>query len=202
MIVVSVSMLMSKITRKKAYIIFIIILDMILVIPNIIYIYKCYPIKSSITANPEFTDNANESVLNLIPAGKKVFSVNDPFKGQYNGFYSAYMWHNSYAVLKINNGELKLTDYILSFDYVLYNKNGHMDIDNKELTTILKSAGESNPFLVLFAETDTHILYKVNKKLEKDKVIQEETFSSPRKSKTSRPAIFRIKQKQDIYIIS
>lgn len=197
LIVASVSMLLSKILHNWTYRIGMVLLIIVLALPNFIYIWSSFPIKSSITPDSDITKNTNRSILKTVPAGKRVFSVNDPFKGDYDGFYSAWMWHNKYNITKIQSGELDLSTYISSFDYVLVNKN--LEIPNADLQEIVQAADSENSLLSFYTESDTHKLYKVNKSA---MLIKQKQFDSPKQSKTSKPVTLLFKTKCDSYYIS
>lgn len=171
-----------------------------LIIPNISYIIKNYPLIDALKSNSSITKNLNNDIMKQVPKESKVLSLNDPFKGEFEGFYSSIMWHNSYNVDKIVNGELDLKQYILAFDYVLYQKNKAFDIKLDEMNELINNTSENN-YIEKSYETNTHILYKVKTEPIQAELVQKQEFKEPKLSTTSNPVYELIQERKDYYII-
>lgn len=201
-IIASVSVFLNKL-KHKSYLVTVCILGIVLTVPNLLYLCKYEPIKDVTAPNTAITANANNSILKGIPTGKKVFAVNDPLEGEYDGYYSAYSWHNSYIKSKIENGQLNLKTYVSCFDYVLVNKNNK--IDDAGLDAMIRSADQNGSILRTYSEKGNCVLYQVvapmNLEVEQN-IIQKAAFSTPKISQTTKPVVFLFQQKYDYYVIS
>ena len=200
-IIISVSILVNKLKAKQRKVVYL-LLGFILVAPNIIYIYKGYSIEAKILPNDNITQTDNTSVLDEVPSNKKVFSLNDPFKGDFDGFFNSYMWHNTYTLAKLESGELDWKNYIKSFDYILYQKDTPLIDENSYLTELIKNSDEESSLIEKYSESNTHILYKVKKETQTLEIITEENFSYPKISQTSIPITTTINNEWEYYIIT
>lgn len=174
------------------------ILLVALFIPNAIHIGKYYNLKENLKHNEEITGVDNKLLMNEIPQNKKVLSLNDPFKGEYKGFFSAYMWHNSYNMDKVNNGAISIEDYISCFDYVIYQKG--LPTYSPLVDKLINNAQNKESILIPYSENSTHILYKVKEK--KSEIIHQEKLEKPEISKTSKPIIYKLNKSYDKYQIT
>lgn len=132
----------------------------LLTLPNLFYLKENYNFKELFAVNGNLTGNSNRDILKEVPKGKSVFSVNDPFKGDFQGFYSAYMWHDSAILQMIQCKNLSLESYVKAFDYVLYDSDA--PIENDKLAFWIAKAGTSESMLTPYAEKKNYNLYKVN----------------------------------------
>lgn len=151
-----------------------------LVVPNVMYISNAYDLAHRVLPDSAITKADNRSLLKEVPSDKCVFSLNDPFKGEFDGYYNAYMWHNQYNVSRIENGEISLRDYISSFDYVLYQKNLYA---SEQVTEYLNTDAKEQ--LKPVKESDTHILYQVIG--DSPEVLMEDDYLEPLASTVDKP---------------
>lgn len=165
-----------------------------ILIPNVIYIYKNYNLLEKLTPSTAITNTENMSVLKEIPQNKKVFSLNDPFKGEYQGYFNAYMWHNQYNVDRIESGDISLNDYVDSFDYVLCAKNMELSDIEKQY---LQNADNQ---LELISESQTHLLYKVHKNMQ-EKIVVSETCNPIQESTINDPLVYSFTVNESAYSI-
>lgn len=193
---ISVSIIIEK-APKYVRIAALSILLLLLSLPNLIYIYGHYSVPYRIQPRSAISSTANVSLLSQVPDNKKILSLNDPFKGNYIGYYSAYMWHNTYMIHKIQSGALRLEDYVGSFEYVLYQKQ--VPILYPEVQSLHDNDGTQDSILEKIDESETHILYKV--KSAEITLISKE-FTAPMISKTSAPITEVIPQNYDSYMIT
>jgi hypothetical protein len=144
----------------------------------------------------------NDHILSTVGKDKRVLSLNDPFKGDYEGFYNAFMWHNTYTINKINSNELAWLDYIKSFDYVLYQKNVPLIQEVPYIEDLLRNSNNPDSIIEKYAEDDYYILYNVNSSIKDKEVIVESNFVEPKKSRTSTPVTVNIENNWDYYVIT
>lgn len=198
-IVISISIIYDSLlenSKFKLVIQFLIIF--ILVFYNMNYIVKNYNIKSKLKFNPEISTYSNKEIMNEVPENKKVLSLNDPFKGEYKGFFNAYMWHNFYNVKKIEDRILNMNDYISCFDYVIYEKD--LKTQSILVDELINSVGSERSLLITYKENETHILYKVRES--EPEIIQDEKFEEPQVSQTSHPLTYKMERTYDKYRIT
>lgn len=199
MVAISISVISDKINFKLSLNeVVVYILLIILFFPNLIYIGKYYNLKENLKPNKEITTVSNKSLINEIPSNKKVLSLNDPFKGEYKGLFSAYMWHNSYNITQINNGSITLEDYVSCFDYVIYEKA--LPTYSPLVDELISNASNKESILVPYDGDSTHILYKVRDK--NSEVIHEEKLEAPQISRTTKPIIYKMDKIYDQYQIT
>lgn len=191
-IVVNISICFDRVTDNlKIQHMFFSIIIVFLMIPNLFYIGRNHNIKEMLTVNESLAGNQNREILSEIPQGKSVFSVNDPFKGDFKGFYNAYMWHNSVILQMFQEGSLSITDYLKAFDYVLY-KNDE-SIKNDELSLLIEKAGTSESFLIPYIEKKNYSLFKVHSQ-ENYTTIKDQKLNPYIKISLDNPIFYRFDQ--------
>lgn len=151
----------------------------LLIMPNISYIKNNMCRSDFLIPNNDLTINKNFDLLSYVNhEDVRVLAYGDEFKGEFKGEYYNFNWYNTYLNNKLLSGEIDPRDYIGSFDYFLYKKDSNNVIEE---IRIMFDPMTSNikDMLIPFSETDTHILYKVDKdKLIRKKLILEENFKS------------------------
>lgn len=199
-IVVMLSIFITQIDGRHIRKLIFILLSVILVLPNGIYIMGHYPITNIWKPDYSVTKVSNKEILSNVPAEKRVFSLNDPFKGEFNGFYGAYMWHNALLLNKLADQEIKITEYIKSFDYVLYQKD--MGVYDDSLLELLDEADKKESDLEYYNETERHVLYQIKKESFNKEILLDRHFLEPPVARTDAPIVERIPKLMDKYIIT
>lgn len=167
----------------------------IFIIPNIIFLTQNYNFSAKMQIDSCLSRNDNASILKGIPNGKRVFSVNDCFKGEYDGFYNSFTWHNSlYNTENLLNGTVLYRDYLKSFDYVLYDKRAA--IPNQEIQEILLD----EKWVQKIDETMTHCLYEVT--LDKMITVNEEKYKEPITSSVEAPYVYTFDATEEVYYVT
>lgn len=174
---------------------FILFTWIIFIMPNIIFLAQNYNFSAKMQVDSRLSRNDNASILKGIPNGKKVFSVNDCFKGEYDGFYNSFTWHNSlYNTENLLNGTVLYQDYLKSFDYVLYDKRAAFP--NQEIQEILLDEN----WVRKIDETITHCLYEVT--LDKMITISEEKYNEPITSSVIAPYVYTFDATEELYYVT
>lgn len=199
LIVIAISIIIDK-SFKKFYNAVYLIMAIVLIIPNINYIRQHMNVRQKVVKDSSIEKSDIKFILNEIPSNKKVFSIGDTFKGTYEGFFSTYTHYSIYTLFKLDSNEVSWEEYLKSFDYIVYRKN--YQYDNYQIHKIINEVDESNSFLSTFAETKTHIAYKVISKNIKRSIILSKDFKEPVISKTSQPIIERFDNNDNSYILT
>ena len=153
--------------------------------------------KTMLVYNDKFLNLDNQSILNLIPNKSKqyILSNNDPFRGIFEGHFYVLNWHNFYLLDLLNSNILTPSDLLKQFDYYLIDKRFPLSI----YTRLLDPTNLDNKILLEeFAETDTHILYKIKKE---SKLLSEENFNIPVEVNVENPKTIEIKNNSKYYKI-
>lgn len=130
--------------------------------------------KNKLLVNTSFVENPNKSVIKYIPNDRniKVLSNNDLKRGDFIGHYYSFGWYNTYLVEQIQKSNISPVELLSSFDYYLIDKSRPLRLVEK----FDPSNSEISSILTLVAESNSHILYKVNKQFE---IFVEEKFDEP-----------------------
>ncbi len=127
-----------------------------LVLPSNMWSYK----REMLAPNDAFVSNANQSVLYSVnKQDVKVLSNNDVLRGTFKGHFYTLNWYNTYLIQFLERGAVSPAGYLRSFDYYLIDKRAPLNF--QEYFSVDKS--EISSLLSPFAESDTHILYKINR---------------------------------------
>lgn len=181
-----IDLLTRQIKNKYLYSLITTFVILILVIPNILFIFNSSNYwgfkREMLKPHNEFILNPNEILLDSInKKNVRVLSNNDVFRGTFQGQFFTLTWYNNYLVNKIIQMEVTLSDFISAFDYYLVNKQRpelypeYFSLKNNEMKNKL----------IMFNESSTHILYKINK----EKSIIKEQFLSPVNVTVSNPEV-------------
>lgn len=166
MITIGVSLCLEKVARLSLKTSLAGLLILCLSLPGICHINQYYKPEEKLIPNSAITNIANQSVVSKIPSGSRVFALNgDPYKGVFDGYWSAFSWHSYYWINKVENGEMTLDDYAANFDYLLYRKDLPILYEHYKnmqgMPTIIETQRLSNAALIQIAENETHILYRI-----------------------------------------
>lgn len=176
----------------------------LLIIPNLWFVffsgYYWTFQKEMLQANSQLTINANESILSSInKSGIRVLANNDVFRGTFKGEYYTLDWYNIYLFQKLNNKQIVPLDFLTSFDYYLIDKKVPVSRYVPPKMFSLKNP-EIAGVLTLIAETESHILYKVNRSSVITEILSE-VFLQPINVTVNKPEIRIIKNEFTKYQI-
>lgn len=116
----------------------------------------------------------NKSVLDTIPNKKQQFilSNNDPYRGTFEGKFYFLDWYNKYLLEFLRSGKISPLEFLYQFDYYLIDKRIPLGRYTNKMDP---SVFVTQKKLKVYAESNTHILYKV----QKETIIKTNTFKTP-----------------------
>ncbi len=176
----------------------------LLIIPNLIFIFFSHSWtfeKYMLIPDSRLTINRNESVLSMInEKNVRVLSNNDVFRGTFKGEFYTLSWLNDFFVRKLNSKEVTPQQFLRSFDYYLVDK---MSPESRYVPAEFFSL--SNPdirkMLTVVKESDSHILYRIEKKDEVLVTVLSESFPKPLRVNVNKSEVREIRNSSKGYKI-
>lgn len=171
-IVISISVIGEWICNKYVFLYGLICIALLL-IPNIVFINHNMNISDRMKVDGRIEKYLNANILQEIPPGKRIFSLNDVSKGVYDGEYFNNNWYTTFMHSKIEQGVITFDSYINCFDYILYCKELEISavsptpIENLEVSydqkiqQLLESADKEGSLLKKYTEDDSYVIYAV-----------------------------------------
>ena len=154
--------------------------------------------KAMFRPDRQFIKNANANILNTIPNAEKsyILSNNDLFRGIFPGHFYSLEWYNSFMLTKLRSGQISPVDLLKQFDYYLIYKfksvNTYTDKMDPADNTI-------SPYLSVYAETPTHVLYKIKNTFE---TLSEKRYDEPHTVNVKEPENFAFNVDSSAYKIT
>lgn len=174
----------------------------LLLIPNMVFIFASHYWtfeKEMLYPNESLTKNDNESVLSLIKGKKvRVLSNNDVFRGTFKGEFYTISWLNDLFVRELNNKDITPQQFLQSFDYYLIAKKMPQTTYVPKEFFSLNNPDIMN-MLTLVKESDSHLLYKVQKKGEL--VLLSQSFPTPLRVNVKQSVLREIRNNSEGYKI-
>ncbi len=161
MLVISISAIINRIksceNRNTVYT----IVSLVIILPNILFLADDVNWGIELKPNTSVTKNDNTEILQYVPENSNVFSFNDEYKGDYNGFYYYLSWHNAYVNDKLQSGEIKLSDFLQEFDYAILKKGTKIEDKSEAFAIALCEQAIEEQLLVEEAQSEKYVLYRV-----------------------------------------
>lgn len=131
--------------------------------------------KAMLKPDDRLVEIENQSVLDTIPNKKQQFvlSSTDPYRALFEGKLFTLDWYNNSFLELLNTGKISPLEFLDQFDYYLIDKRRPISpyTNKMDLTFFI-----SQKKLKVYAESNTHILYKVQKE---ETTIKTNTFKTP-----------------------
>ena len=161
--------------------------------PGVLGIARCYPLKTHLTQiSDRISVSAYSDLLDEIPSGKYVFS-SDPFKGDYDGYFTPDNWHGTAWKKAIQKLGISKEEYIGNFNYYICN------MDSTEEIELLNSCTAQGLTLQPLKKCGNYTLYGIRTA---NKEVLDTVLPAPVQSLLSAPVTEAFAVSGDHYVIT